>query len=97
LDPGTISLNSSDKDDFFHTLNFYRRLDEGGYLTSHQRPDSLLGREMDAMYRPEVLHLGKTTLRCSLISAIKHGDPLCLLNLDDPESNPSVVFFKLSW
>lgn len=97
LDPGTISLSSSDKDDSFQTLDIYRRLDDGGYLTSHNRPDSLLRREMDAMYRPEVFHLGKTTIRCSLISAIRHKDPLCLLNLDDPESIPSVVFFKLSW
>jgi hypothetical protein len=94
---GEMALNSSDHADLFQTMDVYRRLDEGGYLTKPYRPDGLLAREMDSMYRPEVFHVGKTTIRCSLVSAIKHKDPLCLFNLDDPESNPSVVFFKWSW
>ena len=96
-EPQEVALSSSDHDDLFHRLDVYRRLDEGGYLTKPYRPAGLLAREMDSMYRPEVFHVGKTTIRCSLLSAIKHKDPLCLLNLDDPESTPSVVFFKLSW
>jgi len=96
-EPGEIALNSSDHADLFQTMDVYRRLDEGGYLTKPYRPGGLLAREMDAMYRPEVFHVGKSTIRCSLLSAIKHKDPLCLFNLDDPESNPSVVFFKWSW
>jgi hypothetical protein len=96
-EPGEIALNSSYNNDFFQRLDIYRRLDEGGYLTKPYRPDGLLASAMDSMSRPEVFHVGKTTVRCSLLSAIKHKDPLCLLNLDDPESNPSVVFFKWSW
>jgi hypothetical protein len=96
-EPQEVALSSSDREDLFQKLDVYRRLDEGGYLTKPYRPDGLLAREMDSMYRPEVFHVGKSTIRCSLLSAIKHKDPLCLFNLDDPESNPSVVFFKWSW
>ncbi len=67
----------------------YRRLDEGGYLTRPElKPDGLLARLADS-FEPEVIHLGKTTtLSCTLITAIKHKNPFCLLN---------PVFLVLSW
>jgi hypothetical protein len=53
------------------------------YLT---RPEPLSF--VDGVFRPEVLHLGKTSISCSLLTALKRKNPLCLLN---------PVVFQLSW
>jgi hypothetical protein len=87
--PVEIALSSAPKDDFFQKLDIYRRLDEGGYLTRHDsRSDSLIERSIDSTFRPELLHVGKTTMSCSLITAFKRKNPFCLLN---------PCFFQLSW
>lgn len=48
-----------------------------------------LTRGLEAVFRPEEFHLGRTaTFSCSLATAIKRRDPLCLLN---------PTFLNLSW
>jgi len=87
--PAEFALSSTLDDDIFRKLDIYRRLDEGGYLTrSGSRSDSLIERSLDYTFRPELLHVGKTTMSCSLITAIKRKNPFCLLN---------PYFFQLSW
>lgn len=78
---------SSSQSQFFRQI--YRQLDEGGYLTKPEvKPDGFLARFAES-FEPEVIHLGKhTTLSCTLITAIKHKNPLCLIN---------PVFLVLSW
>jgi len=53
------------------------------YLT---RPEPLSF--ADGIFRPEVVHLGKTSVSCSLLTALKRKNPLCLLN---------PIVFQLSW
>jgi hypothetical protein len=43
---------------------------------------------VDGIFRPEAVHLGKTSVSCSLLTALKRKNPLCLL---------SPIVFQLSW
>jgi hypothetical protein len=87
---GSVALSSSQPgDDFFQRLDLYGRLDRGGYLERPGRPpDGLFERALDSTFRPEVIHMGKTTFSCTLITAIKRKNPLCLLN---------PIFLQLTW
>jgi hypothetical protein len=71
------------------TMRYHERLERGGYLT---RPEPLsenrLVRLAESTLRPEVFKIGKTSVSCSIVTAIKRKNPLCLLN-------PFV--FSLSW
>jgi hypothetical protein len=59
----------------------YRRLKEGGYLTRPEpRSENLFVRSMDAVFRPEVVRVGGFSVSCSVITAIKRKNPLCLIN-----------------
>jgi hypothetical protein len=55
-----------------------------------REPDDRLSRCLDSIFRPEEFHVGKTIVSCSILTAIKRKDPLCLLNV-----NP--YFLKISW
>jgi hypothetical protein len=72
-----------------HERQIYRRLDEAGYLTRPE-PETPLSHFLDRTFSPEVIHLGKgkAVAGCTLYTAIKRKNPLCLLN-------PMVLFF--SW
>jgi len=62
-------------------LKYYERLKQTGYLTRPEPPsDNLLIRFADSTFRPEVLKIGKTSVTCSIVTAIKRKNPLCLLN-----------------
>ena len=53
------------------------------------QPHDLLSRGSDAIFKPEVFHIGqKATISCSILTAIKRRDPLCLIN---PH------FLKITW
>jgi hypothetical protein len=70
-------------------LEMFHRLDAAGYFDRPAPPsDSAVIRWAEGTFRPEVVHLGKTTLTCSLITAIKRKNPLCLLN---------PIFLNFSW
>ena len=70
-------------------LRYHERLERGGYLTRPEPPsDNLLVRFADSTFRPEVFKIGKTSLSCSIVTAIKRKNPLCLLN---------PIVLNLSW
>jgi len=62
-------------------LRNYRWLDENGYL---KRPpvksDNAFVRVANNIFEPTPVRIGKTTVVCSIITAIKKKNPLCLLN-----------------
>ncbi len=62
-------------------MRVYRRLEEGGYLTRRE-PETPLSHFMDRTFSPEEIHLGKgkAVAGCTLYTAIKRKNPLCLLN-----------------
>jgi len=62
-------------------LRFHERLEQGGYLTKPEPPsDNRLVRFAESTFRPEVFKVGKTSVSCSIVTAIKRKNPLCLLN-----------------
>jgi hypothetical protein len=59
------------------------------YLTKTQSPfNNPIDRFVDNVFRPEVFQVGKLPASCSIWTAVKRKNPLCLLN---PE------FFQISW
>jgi hypothetical protein len=72
------------------SLATYRRLEALGCFTRREPPsENVFVRALDNTFRPEVIRLGRTTkLSCSLVTAIKRRNPLCLLN---------PVVLNLSW
>jgi len=70
-------------------LQMFYRLDKAGYLTPAAPPsDNHFFRFVDNTFLPEVIHFRKVDVSCTLITAIKRKNPLCLLN---------PLFFNLSW
>ena len=62
-------------------LRLHERLNEGGYLALRTPPpDNLYGRTMNAIFKPEPVRVGKTTVAFSPLTAIKRKNPLALLN-----------------
>lgn len=62
-------------------LELHHWLLKNGYL--QPRPpesDNRLVRFMDNTFRPEVIHFRKVSFSCSIVTAIKRKNPLCLLN-----------------
>jgi hypothetical protein len=67
----------------------FHRLDQQGYFDRPPSlPDSAMARWAQKAFTPEILHIGKTTVSCSLLTAIKRKNPLWLL---DP------YFLQVSW
>jgi hypothetical protein len=59
----------------------YEKLERGGYLARRDRPpDNLFTRGMEAVFAPEVIKIGGTSIAFSPYTAIKRKNPLCLLN-----------------
>jgi hypothetical protein len=59
------------------------------YLTRPEaRSDDILVRAIDGIFTPEVVYVGKIPISCSIITAIKRKNPLCLIN---------PLFFQASW
>jgi len=73
----------------FSSISSYPAPDLGRLLTQRD-PEalSLLKHPVDAIFEQEVLRLGKAGFSCSIVTAIKRRNPLCLLN---PE------FLRFSW
>jgi len=70
-------------------LKYHERLERGGYLTLPEPPsENRLVRLAESTFRPEVFKIGKTSMSCSIVTAIKRKNPLCLLN---------PVVLNLSW
>jgi len=80
-------VRDSFRTDFDRAL--YQRLDRAGYFT---RPAFIsrnaLDRSIDNIFNPEVFRIGKTSVSCSIFTAVKRKNPLCL-------ANP--IFLNISW
>ena len=59
----------------------YRMIEEKGYL---KRPtlesDSAFVRVVNGIFEPTTFRIGKATVACSVVTAIKKKNPLCLIN-----------------
>jgi len=47
-----------------------------------------ISRCLDSVFLPEEVHVGKTTVSCSILTAIKRKNPFCLIN---------PIFLNVSW
>ncbi len=84
-DPFAISVDRDDGD----VRRYYLRQPDFGFIRTARASDNLLVRALDSVFRPEEFHLGRTTtVSCSILTAIKRKNPLCLLN---------PVFLNVSW
>jgi hypothetical protein len=71
--------------------DMHSRVVHGGhfYLTRPEaRSEDPLARAVDGIFKPEVVHIGKIPVTCSVLTAIKRKNPLCLLN---------PLLFQASW
>ena len=83
-DAMTLSTPNSDSSE-----RLYRRLEQSGKLNllMPTAPSGPVG-IVDAIFEPEVIRLGRTSVSGSFITAYKRKNPLCLLN---------PIFFNFSW
>jgi hypothetical protein len=58
----------------------YQRLEAYGCLTPHPPPPNNTFTRAMRIFEPEVVHIGQFDVACSIITAIKRKNPLCLLN-----------------
>jgi hypothetical protein len=61
-------------------LDLLHKLELDGSFIPQPEPPTGLAKFADSVFRPEVISLGKTKFTCSLITAIKRKNPLCLIN-----------------
>jgi hypothetical protein len=62
-------------------LRTYRLLEESGHLKRPvPTPDNMFVRVVSGIFEPAPVRIGKTTVACSVVTAIKKKNPLCLLN-----------------
>ncbi len=83
-DPAVVSTNRSDQN---HELSYLVEK-YAGALMQVRPPDDAVARFLDSTYRPEPVHVGKVDISCSILTAIKHKNPFCLLN---------PIFLNFSW
>ena len=63
------------------SLRIYERLEKGGYLTRPELPsENRLDRLVNTIFVPETIQFRKASVSCSIITAIKRRNPLCLIN-----------------
>jgi len=63
------------------SLRIYERLEKGGYLTRPELPsEDRLDRLVNTIFVPETIQFRKASVSCSIITAIKRRNPLCLIN-----------------
>lgn len=81
-----MSVSSADSEP---GLRLYRRLEQSGNLKLLEpMPQSGSRGVINTIFEPDVIHLGRTAVSGSIITAYKRKNPLCLLN---------PIFFNLSW
>jgi hypothetical protein len=84
-------LDQFELDSFSSTESrrIYARLDNEGFFERPlARSENLLDRALDSIVVPEPIKLGKVTASCSVYTAIKRRNPLCLIN---------PMFIHLAW
>ncbi|SRR5260221_10140726 len=84
--PGRMSLNTTADDGEFRS----RVIRPGEFYLVEKEPSSenRFVRAAEAIWSPEVVRIGRTSVSCSVLTAIKRKNPLCLLN---------PIFFQASW
>ncbi len=84
-EPITLRVDQRDQD----FQQYRRRWRNFGFIRPAPAPDGILSRSLDSVFRPEEFKVGRTaTVSCSILTAIKRKNPLCLLN---------PIFLKMSW
>lgn len=58
----------------------FQRIPHIEMLRHDEVPESWPVRSLDSVFRPEEFRVGKTSVSCSITTAIKRRNPLCLLN-----------------
>ena len=89
--PSTLSNAAIELESSLRDTEFQSRIIRSGefYLSRAELPsDSGLVRFVESVFTPEVVHIGKVPVTCSIVTAIKRKNPLCLLN---------PIFFQMSW
>jgi hypothetical protein len=82
--PGKFAASTSREDS-----DYYLRNREFDLIRPPARPPDMLTRGFDSVFRPEEIRIGRNaTFSCSMVTAIKRKNPLCLLN---------PIFLNLSW
>jgi hypothetical protein len=67
----------------------YARLEQDGYFTRPRlQSENLIDRAVRSVFEPEAIRWGKTSVSCSLYTAIKRRNPFCLIN---------PIFINISW
>ncbi len=80
-----FTLSAEGSEDF---RRYYAIHGNSGLVLPTPKP-GVITRAFDSVFRPEEFRIGRTaTLSCSVLTAIKRKDPLCLLN---------PIFFNISW
>jgi len=69
------------------------------YLTRPEAPsDSGLVRYVDRLFTPEVIRIGKASVSCPFVTAIKRNNPLCLLSgFGTDRTLISYILLQVSW
>ena len=63
------------------SLQVYERLERAGYLTRPELPtEDRLDRLVNTIFVPQPIQFRKVSVSCSIITAIKRKNPLCLIN-----------------
>jgi hypothetical protein len=81
-----VALDTLSGDNEFHS----RLLRSGQFYLTAPEPESenRFVRAAEALWTPEVVKVGKTSISSPIITAVKRKNPLCLLN---------PLFFQASW
>ena len=96
-----VSLETALGDGQFHS----RVVRDGEFYLRQTtaRSDSPVARFVDDVFRPELIHLGKVTLSCPIVTVIKRKNPLSLLSAISTQATPTgdgqidFKFLELSW
>jgi len=84
-------ISASEDREVWGARQYYLRQPNFGLIPPARVSNDRLTRWCDFVFRPEEVHLGRTvTASCSIWTAIKRRNPLCLINV-----NP--YFLKVSW
>ncbi len=74
---GQLSLNGSATDE---ERLWVRRLERGSYLTKPEPSANRFVRWTDTIFQPEPVRVGRISVSCSTVTAIKRKNPLCLIS-----------------
>jgi hypothetical protein len=75
---GLFSAAGGSMSDF--DLQIYERLQRQGCFAKAQQSESRIERAVDSIFRPEVMYIRKVSISCSVVTAFKRRNPLCLIN-----------------